>query len=282
MLVQPLLKSPHQEELVMKKNHVLLTLLISLGYSTSTTPFFEDWNLKFWEETDEKVVQIKKEMPQNGALIIENDKGNIVVKTWSHKEIQIDAYISGSEDAVKKTSINKNINGKTLIIETKYEKSDIRCAVDYEILVPETVEIRSLSTHKGNITVSGTRTGITARTEKGNITMDNISGPVRTCTDNGNITLNMQDITSNGNILALTDRGNITISMPRAIDADIELKTEKGKIKTDHRITTKSKTMAFNESTIPKLKQEVQGKIGKGGPALTCKTGKGHITLLES
>lgn len=264
------------------KNSILLSLacLVSFGYHTATHAFLKD--LKFWSSGKEEVISLTEKVPESCGISISNIKGDITVKTWKQQKVVIEARKRGSEQAIDATTVKKTLANNRLRIETIYKDPKTKCAVHYDILVPDSARLQSVTTEKGSITIANAQHGAMAKTERGNILLENVTGPVKTSANRGSITIAASELKPENKILAITGRGNIKLTMPESSNADVFLKTTKGAINSEIPITTKSRTMKFNRNTLAQLKREAYGKIGEGGSAIKLHTGSGNINVTSS
>lgn len=261
--------------------YLFMVMIVTIcGYHTATHGFLKE--LKFWDSGREEIVSLTQQVPNDCVIKVKNYRGNISVKTWKKNKIVIEARKKGSEKALHNTKVSKYLSGKLVTIETVYDLPNINCNVHYDILVPETAKLKSLTTDKGNISINNAHQGIMAKTEKGTITIENGSGEIQTSSTKGSINISTTKLLPEDKILAISGKGHIKLTIPQDTNADLLAKTTRGLVKSEHAITTKSKTMKFNTTTLAQLKKEVEGTIGKGGASIKLHTSGGNIALLES
>lgn len=269
----------------MKRNTIVpvytVLSLIILGHHTPTNAFLKGFS--FFKKGSEQVVSLNEMVEPNCKVSISNIKGDITIKTWKTNKVVIEAHKKGSEKSLYDTDIKKTFAKNHLSIETVFKASDTKCNVHYHILVPETARLQAVKTEKGKITISNIQNGIMAKTGRGAIVMNDVSGPVKTSTTSGEISIKAKNIIPESKILAMSGKGTITLSFPKKTNSHIHLVTSKGQVKSDHTITTESRSMKYNSKTLAQLKKEAKGTIGSGGnSSIKLHTGSGNIVLVQS
>lgn len=121
-------------------------------------------------------------------------------------------------------------------------------------------------TKNGKIVVERIRGTVTAETKNGKITVRDT--PIRTvASKNGKLTLDLSTLTGAASVE--TKNGKIAIRVPKDLDADYRLDTERGRATVDG-LTTLVDTAS---------KTHVAGELGTGGPLLDARTRNGTVTL---
>lgn len=264
-----------------KKNIILsLSLFISFGHHTETQAFLKDF--KFWKGGKEETLSLYENVGDKCNISIVGKRGDINVKTWSKPKVVIEARKRGSQQALDATIVKKTLAHNKLRIETVAKDPKLKCTVCYDILIPESARLQSVTTDRGSITIANIHHGAMAKTENGTITLENVKGPIKTSTNRGTISIAAAELTPEYKILAFSARGNIKLTVPQDSDADVYLKTTRGTINSEIPITTQARTMKFNPKTLAQLKREASGIMGQGGSSIKLHTGSGNISVVSS
>ena len=261
----------------MKRALIIVTLF---GYCTALNSFWESFSL--FESGKEEIISLDKKVPENCSFKIKNKKGNITVKTWKKQKIVVEACKKGTEKVLKNALVELSINQKTITLETTHISDQSTCNVNYTILVPANLETIFLNTTQGNIKAENISGKVIAQTEKGNIDLINIDGPLKTTTEKGTITISTKELHSKHSILAITKKGNVSISLPEKVSARLQATTSRGRISSEHRVTTQPRTMKINKQTMAQMSKELFCTLGSGGPELKIHTGSGNIDFISS
>ena len=265
----------------LKKNlFISFCLMISLGYHTATQAFLKD--LKFWKKGKEETLSLSEAVSEKCNISITNLKGNINVKTWEKSKVVIEVKKEGSQEALDATTVIKKFAHNKLKIETISKDPKAKSTVHYDILIPSSARLQSVTTDRGSITIANISHGAMAKTEKGTITFENVKGPIKASTNRGSINIDAAELIPEHKILAFSAKGNIKLSMPQGSDADVFFKTTRGSINSDIEITTQPRTMKFNSKTLAQLKRQASGTIGRGGSPIKLHTGSGNISVISS
>lgn len=202
----------------------------------------------------------------DGTVVLENDSGSLIVKSWSLPKIAIEAIKKAPEKELESIHITTQLNHNKVSINASSSSKNTthkndKHSIDYRLIVP----------YKANLVIKN----------KGNIKIKNVEGNIKASTQNsidirgavGN--LNVQ---SNGaatvsfsalplaSIVNVTSlKSSITIALPSLINATLTAKTEFNMINSEHFIMLNPMTVLLNKQTWNRLQKEVCGMIGNGG-----------------
>ena len=109
------------------------------------------------------------------------------------------------------------------------------------------------------------RSSLDVSTANGAIHVSGVAGTMRLTTSNGAITVQNAGAAE---IHAHTSNGSIEIGVPGELNANLSARTSNGRIRSDAEVTTNHIGANF-----------LEGKIGKGGPAIDLQTSNGSIWL---
>jgi DUF4097 and DUF4098 domain-containing protein YvlB len=226
----------------------------------------------------------------DGSFSLKNVNGSITISTWKREEVEIKAIKTTKHDPEKLKEVKIEIQSTpgSILIETIYPKRrNIRVNVDYEVKVPEGVNLERIRTVNGSVIMSGPLGKAAVSTTNGRVELDGASGDLYLSTTNGSIgafdvTGELEAHTTNGSIeleldtledgvKAKTVNGSITLRFrTKKVDADFKARTVNGKIYMDFPLTFK---------TIQKSKRTLEGQIGQGGVEIHLSTVNGSIRI---
>jgi F0F1-type ATP synthase epsilon subunit len=294
-------------------------LLINSLFCQSSVAKFSLESIKsfFFKKLHEQTVQKEFAINKQGILALKNKQGNITISEWDQATIQLKATKQCyKQEELENIKVETQASDRKVVITTKH-KEKCNGSVDYELIVPRTVKV-DITTEKGSIlinkvnapviatteigdiTISDTKGAIVASTQRGSININNTTGNIRATTVNGNITIdkasrNITAQTTTGAIhttctsipaldtIALsTKSGNITLTLPKKINAELQARTARGKVTSEHYITVKPQTVQLNKQTWARLKKEVDGTLGTGEATIRLHAQSGNIKILKT
>jgi DUF4097 and DUF4098 domain-containing protein YvlB len=226
-----------------------------------------------------------------GSFSLKNVNGSITITTWKKEKVEINAKKTTRYDPkkLKEVKIEVKSTSDSVSVDTIYpRRRNIRVKVEYEVKVPEGVDLEKVRSVNGNVYIGGPLGDVHASTTNGKIKLDGASGTVSLSNTNGsidakNIRGELDANTTNGiiklemfsfenGVRAKTVNGSITLRFDAfdKIDADLELRTVNGRIHLDFPVTFQN---------LQKSRRHLEGRIGKGGPQLSLRTVNGSIKI---
>ncbi len=177
---------------------------------------------------------------QGTRLKVENQGGDIVVKTWDKNQVRVQASHS------RRTHVSINLGGAVLSLEAEADHGPANM-VDYELTVPAWMPL-DLEGMYATVNIKGTRAPIAVETLDGDITVEggaetvkltSIQGRITVTGARGRIELNTvsDDIEAaelQGDIVAETVSGSITVA--RSDAKSVEIQTVSGELVYDGKI----------------------------------------------
>jgi Putative adhesin len=269
----------------------------------------------------EKVDQRELSATSVNSISINNINGPITIKTgWKKNSI----FLKTTKRAKKEEDLHhiKVVVDSTatdhLAITTKYINPKLVGLVEYELIVPASLDITLNISETGdasikdvhgtmnivtndNITITNNKKSVSARTlKKGTIQIANSLGPIDAQTHQGNINgenighsfnahstsgkinIAYKKLPSTSAIDVKTTSGNITLALPTDTNAEIKGHTTHGTLISDHIITLKPYATQLNSFAWNKFKKEVDGTIGSGEATIALHSIKGNLKITEA
>lgn len=309
----------------MKKN-VYMILLLTITSSLSTLNCNAKGRLKKVKSflsghRVEKVDQREFPAVSIDSISIDNINGPITIKTGWKKDL---IFLKTTKHAKKQEDLN-NIkvvvdSTKTdhLRISTKHINTKLTGSVEYELIVPASIDITLKISGNGDafikdvhgnitvvtndtITITNPEQLVSARTlKKGSISVINATGPVDANSHYGNIngtniansfnahstvgkvTVAYKTLPSTSSINLRTTSGNIMLALPTDTNAEIRGYTTHGTIVSDHYITLKPYATQLNSCAWNKFRKEVDGTLGTGEATIALHSSKGNVRITQN
>lgn len=147
------------------------------------------------------------------------------------------------------------------------DRNDV--SVDIRLLVPKGVKV-GVNTVNGAVVVEGATSEVDAETVNGGVEVSTDGGPVNANTVNGVVRARVGRIDSPENMSFSTVNGSVIAEFIGDVNADVDLSTVNGSLRTDFEITLSGRLD-------PK---HLRAHIGKpGGPRITLSTVNGNVEL---
>jgi DUF4097 and DUF4098 domain-containing protein YvlB len=264
------------------KNLVILVLVAFLAL------FFMGFtNEGQHQEPFEKVLPLSSQ----GTFSLQNVNGSVTLTTWKEAKVEIKALKKTKKDAenLQKVKIEVSATADSVSVDTVYPKHEnTGVSVDYDVRVPEGVNLGQVSSVNGDVTISGPLSRVSAASTNGDVSVDGAAGEVRLETTNGglkaaNLNAPVTARTTNGAIVlelakiageidAETTNGSITLRLASTDDVNalLEAETTNGSITFDFPVTLQS---------LENSRHRLRGRIGSGGPQISLQTVNGSIHL---
>lgn len=144
---------------------------------------------------------------------------------------------------------------------------DTDVEVNFEVKVPAGVDFVGITVN-GDVYAADLPADAEVSTVNGDVEVT-ASGHARASTVNGSVRATLGKASWNGTLDFSTVNGGIEVTMPENLDADIDASTVNGAIDSDFPITMQGRMR----------RQELHGRIGKGGKSLKLSTVNGGIEL---
>jgi hypothetical protein len=110
-----------------------------------------------------------------GATIsLENISGNITVSSWSGTEAEMVAIKTGPADQLKSVDVSTNAQPSRLSIKTVYPGGNNRVSVSFDLKVPRNVNLDSIKSVSGSVTISDIDGRVIGRSVSGDVVARNI------------------------------------------------------------------------------------------------------------
>ena len=264
------------------KNLVILVLVVFFAlFFMGLTPAAEH------QEEFQKVLPLSSQ----GTFSLKNVNGEVRVSTWKEEKVEIKALKQTNKAAenLQKVKIEVTTAADSISVDTVYPKhGNTGVSVDYDIKVPEGVNLGELSSVNGSVGITGPFGRVSASTVNGRVHLENASGDLELETTNGDV----KAINVNGPIDAHTTNGSITLELPK-LEAEVSAETTNGgitlRLSTTQEINAALEAETVNGSisfdfpvtlqSLEKSRHHLRGQIGRGGPQISLKTVNGSIRL---
>ncbi|HKS38625.1 MAG TPA: DUF4097 family beta strand repeat-containing protein [Verrucomicrobiae bacterium] len=215
---------------------------------------------------------------KQGRVHLENVNGNVRVITWDREEIKLDATKRAKkQEHLDEVKIEVDAKPDRIRIKTKHPDSKTRrdknnsTSVEYTLTVPRSCHLDGVSTVNGGIEIEKVSGDVKANSVNGQVKAVGLSGDVALSTVNGSVKASFAELKKDASLKSVN--GGVTITLPPEANADVSASTLHGGISSDFSLKTKKH--------FP-VGQNLDGKLGEGGPRIEMSTVNGGIRIDRS
>jgi hypothetical protein len=208
-----------------------------------------------------------------GRVAAENIHGNLTVEGWDRAEVEAIVTKTALEPTGRLADVRVNVEFGTqsLTFRTLYpDDLDDLVRVDYRLRVPRQVRLDGLRTLQGNITVRDVEGSVDARSLSGSIFAEGVSGSVIAHALTGNVVASLRSLSeSEAPVVLDTLNGDVDLSLPPHPNADLDVNTVAGGVKSNYVFVTSA---ALGDTTR-------RTRLGNGGTRVSLRTVRGDVRV---
>lgn len=224
----------------------------------------------------------------NGTVSLTNISGTVRITGWDQNRVQVDATKQGNKEDFGLVEIRVTASPERLQIETIAARTNWRptrnVSVNYEVKVPRSAFLNSITTTSGDLSITDAGSRVTARSTSGNLTVRGINGETNLNTTSGDIiaerikgplivhstsgTLHITNVEAK--LSAQTTSGDITAKVLRSdsnvttASGNIYLENAGGRINARAMSGTVSVKEVEGDATLESISDSVQAENIKG------------------
>jgi len=226
-----------------------------------------------------------------GHINIRGVSGNITVAGYDGGAVVVTAVREGRD--LDKVSVEDLSAGDRIELRAKYPEQCNNCdaTLHFQLQVPRSIKYNfdKLSTASGNIEISAVTGVITAKSASGNVSLRDVSGEVNASSASGNVKVRntagvvnarsasgnveveISQLEGSGNMEFSSASGDVSVKAPASLDADIEMSSLSGALKTDFPIQVQERQYGPGRTA--------RGKVGSGLRTIKVKSVSGNVSL---
>ena len=212
---------------------------------------------------------------KQGRVQLENVNGNVHVVTWDREELKVDAIKHAKkQEHLDEVKINVDAQAGRIRIKTNYPDAKTKrnrnnsTSVDYTLTVPKQTRLDGIRTVNGEIEIENVGGDVEASSVNGPVMARGLAGDVDLSTVNGSVKADFTDLKKAVSLKSVN--GGVSIAVPSEANADVSANTLNGGISSDFALQAKKH--------FP-VGQNLDGKLGTGGPTVKMSTINGGIHL---
>lgn len=212
-------------------------------------------------------------IPAGGQIRIGNVSGDVKVTGGRNiSSVFVNAYRAGRDrDLVR---IEDASTGDRIDLKVVYpERGNCDASVSFEIQVPQGIDynFERLTSVSGNVEIMSVRGRIRAESVSGNVIVKDVAGIVSANSVSGDVDVEITRLEGSGEMKFSSVSGNVAVRAPANLDADIEMSSVSGSLKTDFPIEIQERRYGPGRSA--------RGRLGGGTNNLRISSVSGRISL---
>jgi hypothetical protein len=210
-----------------------------------------------------------------GQINIGNISGDVKVLGYKGESIIVDGYKEGRDKDL--VTIEDTSSANRLELRVRYpEHRHSNASVNFEVKVPESLDynFENVSSVSGNISMRGVKGRMRAKSVSGNVDVTSISGIVSAESISGNVYVEINMIGGAGEMKFSSISGDVSVRAPKNLDADVDMSTISGSLKTDFSIEIHEPRYGPGRSA--------RGRLGNGTNNLRITSVSGRVSLTRT
>jgi hypothetical protein len=225
-----------------------------------------------------------------GSVSVHSVSGDIRVRGYDGETIQVKGFKEGKDRDRVQVEDRSDPNHVELRVSYPHE-GNCNASIRFEIEVPRTTAYKfdSFSTASGDVLVSGL-TGdikvksasgdlriedvsgaVQASTASGDVSINNIKGPVNASSASGDLDVRIARLEGSNQMAFSTASGDVSLKVPANLDAEIEMSSISGSLRTDFPIEIHEQDHGPGS--------HARGRIGNGSSHVTLSSASGDVSL---
>jgi DUF4097 and DUF4098 domain-containing protein YvlB len=230
------------------------------------------------KETEEHSLEISS----SGRVSLENINGDIRITGGKTGKVEITARKkAGSQEYMDDLKVLIDADADYIRIETRHPDGgsgwsswgkDRSGSVSYELKVPASIELDTISTVNGSVEISAVNGTVKAETVNGDLDVSDLSSNVDLETVNGGIEAEFKSLGDSQRASAEAVNGKIVFRLPADVSARVSAETVNGNIDAEDFGLEPEKGF---------VGRELEGKIGAGEARISVETVNGSIRIVK-
>lgn len=223
------------------------------------------------------------EVNRGARISLENVNGDIDITGDARSDVKIIAHKrAGKQEYLDELKIVIDASADYIRIETDHPDSkggwfnwgnDSSGSVSYELFVPSDVDLDSIETVNGDVTIELVTGEVAAGTVNGTVEISGVMADVELETVNGSIRARFDELGAGQRVNADTVNGAITIHLPSNASARVVAETVNGSIDADDFGLKADKGF---------VGRDLNGTIGEGDASVSLDTVNGSIRIKKN
>lgn len=211
-------------------------------------------------------------LASGGQIHIGNISGDVIVTGYDGDSIIVKGIKKG-RDSDKVEVEDKSTDGRVDVGVHYPNNCNCDASIQFEVQVPRSVSyvFDGISSVSGDVAISGVTGRVRASAVSGDVRVRNVSGSVSASAVSGDVEVAVDRLEGDDDMKFSSVSGDVNVNLPTNLDADVDLSSFSGSIKTDFPIEVRTEKYGSRTSA--------RGKIGEGSARLKMSSVSGDLSL---
>jgi len=209
-----------------------------------------------------------------GQIRIANVSGNVKVTGYKGDSVVVEAFKVGRDRDLLK--VEDMSSGDRIDLKVGYpERGNCDASVNFEVRVPQGIEYNyeQLASVSGDVEIASVRGRLRAESVSGNVSVQNVTGVLSAQSVSGNVDVEISKLEGAGEMKFSSVSGDVSVKAPANLDADIEMSSLSGSLKSDFPIEIHERRYGPGRSA--------RGRLGSGANNLRITSVSGRVSLIR-
>jgi len=207
-----------------------------------------------------------------GQIRIGNVSGDVIVTGYDGDSIVVTGTKKGRDrDMIE---IEDRSGTANVDVGVRYPKHcNCDASIRFEVQVPRSVkyDFDHIASVSGDVRVTGVTGRLNASAVSGDVHITDVSGSVSASAVSGDVQVEINRLDGSDDMKFNTVSGDVSVTLPGSLDADVDMSSFSGSIKTDFAIEVRSERYGSRNSA--------RAKLGEGSRRLKMSSVSGDLTL---
>jgi DUF4097 and DUF4098 domain-containing protein YvlB len=207
-----------------------------------------------------------------GQIKIGNISGDIIITGYDGNAIVVTGTKEGRDS--DKVEVEDLSSGNRIDVRVKYPKHcNCEASINFKVQVPRSVsyDFEGINSVSGEIEIQGVTGSVKASSVSGEVRVKDVSGSVNASSVSGDVEVEIQKLAGNDDLKFSSVSGSVNVKLPSNVDADVDMSTMSGSLKTDFPLEVQKEKYGPRNSA--------KGRLGDGSRRLRLSSVSGSLTL---
>ncbi len=207
-----------------------------------------------------------------GQIKIGNISGDIIMTGYDGNAILVTATKEGQDR--DKIDVEDLSSGNRVDVRVRYPKNcNCNASINFKVQVPRSLsyDFEGISSVSGEVEIQGVTGSVHASSVSGQVRVKDVSGSVNATSVSGSVEVEIQKLSGNNDMKFSSVSGSVNVRLPGNIDADVDMSTMSGSLKTDFPLEVQKEKYGPRNSA--------KGRLGDGSRRLRMSSVSGSLTL---
>ena len=207
-----------------------------------------------------------------GQVRIGNVSGDVIVTGYDGDSIVVTGTKKGRDRDI--IEIEDRSGTANVDVGVRYPKNcNCDASIRFEVQVPRSVkyDFDHIASVSGDVRVTGVTGRLNASAVSGDVHITDVSGSVSASAVSGDVQVEINRLDGSDDMKFNTVSGDVSVMLPGSLDADVDMSSFSGSIKTDFAIEVRSERYGSRNSA--------RAKLGEGSRRLKMSSVSGDLSL---